>query len=66
MEQIPCNRCKMVFEDTDYVVLDWTNALFHLRCFEPSSNIMKATNTYKFVKQKYWFFNKQLTTNNHL
>jgi hypothetical protein len=63
MEQIHCYKCKKVFEDPDYVVLDWTNALFHLKCFEPNVNIMKATSTYEAIKHKYWFLNKQLTTN---
>lgn len=61
MEEISCSKCKKVFEDKDYVVLDWTNTLFHLKCFEPRLNIMKATNTYESIKHRYWFLNKRLT-----
>lgn len=55
--EIRCSTCRKVFEDDDWVVLDFINTLYHRYCYGLElGDLVKDVDTYKDMIEKYWFF----------
>jgi hypothetical protein len=54
--KIHCCRCRQELESDDVVILDWYNTLFHRDCYFDKHALIKDSDTYQNIQNKYWFF----------
>ncbi|OHR73743.1 hypothetical protein HMPREF3291_18280 [Bacillus sp. HMSC76G11] len=53
---IHCGKCKIKLLNEDLVVMDDLNILRHKGCYIYNPKFVKEIDTYKNIKDKYWFF----------